>query len=229
MLMDRRGDNGSTRGRHETAGHGGGLPRAACRTVICLIALLALFTTPFLQGATGQTPPKVGVTDFYAPTPLGDFFGFIPERFAAADLTDSLSRTTGGKIIVIPHATMDAAQRGIQWQGVDVLHYDRLGALAQAVGADWLVTGWIRELVISSAARPNSDIVTINGQGQKVGYATVVVQTFSASEGRIVRQETKYDSTTSGELRQDVAARVLHDTLRPTVPWIVNAVTEQAH
>jgi len=40
--------------------------------------LLALFSGSFLRGAIGQTPPKVGVTDFYAPTPLDDFLGFTP-------------------------------------------------------------------------------------------------------------------------------------------------------
>jgi len=218
----------STRHRHGLAGHWGALPQAVCRTVVCLIALLALFTTPFLEGATGQTPPKVGVTSFYAPTPLAEYFGLIPERFAAADLTDSLSRTAGGKFTVIPHAMMEEAQAGIQWHGVDVLHYDRLGALAHAVGADWLVTGWIRELVINPTADTNSGVPFFGGSGQEVGYATVVVQTFSVSEGRIVGEITKYDSTASAELRSDMAMRLLHDTLQLTVPWAINAVTEQA-
>jgi len=189
--------------------------------------LLALFSGSFLRGAIGQMPPKIGVTDFYAPTPLGDFLGFIPEHFAAADLTDSLSRAAAGKFTIIPRATMEEAQTGMQWHGVDAPHYDRLGALARAVGADWLVTGWITQLVINSAARLHGNHPSPNSEVQKWGYATVVVQMFNASEGRIVSQTTKYASTASGELRSELAARVLHDALQPTVPCLVNAVSSR--
>src|SRR5437016_1698068 len=117
-----------------------------------VVVILALVAGGTLPGNAGAEPAyrSVGVVDFNVTTPLGAFSGLVPERFAADDFSKMLSGVAAGRFAVIPRSAMGRAEAALNWRDADVLNFDRLRALAQAAGADWLLVGWISHLVITT-------------------------------------------------------------------------------
>jgi len=189
-----------------------------------VVVIVALVVGGTLQGTAGAAPSSrsVGVVDFYAPTPLGAFSGLVPERFAAEEFSKMLSGAAAGRFVVIPRAVMGRAEAALNWRDGDVLHFDRLRALADASGADRLLVGWISHLVITTsgtgATTPPDD------SAPPMADASLVVQVFDAAQGRVVAQ-TQRSAYDIGGSRTILVERVLHHALEPALLPIVNALT----
>jgi hypothetical protein len=192
------------------------------------VALAVLAGAVILSGGPGGAAPgvkTVGVVDFYAPTPLGAFVGVFPERFAADDLSAQLARAANGRFTVIPRGTMERAEGALRWRDVDVLHYDRLGALARSVGADALILGWIPLLVVDAGGA--GVVIPPDGEGPPSAEVNLVIQVFDATQGRRVA-ETKQAASALGTTRSLLTQRVLHDALVPAVVPVTDALTVPA-
>jgi hypothetical protein len=100
--------------------------------------------------------------------PLGSFEGTSLERFAADDLSDQLVRAGAGRVVVAARRAIQQAEVSLGWRSDDPLRFDRLQALARAIGADRLVVGWITLLTVESGGSDDG--------GPPVAEASVVIQ-----------------------------------------------------
>jgi hypothetical protein len=187
-----------------------------CAIVLLIVALPG--------GAGAANAPVVAVADFYAPTPVGSYEGMVPERFAADDLTAQLAAASAGRLALVPRVQIEQAEAALRWQTEDALRFDRLTALARAVGADELVVGWITMLSVETGG--HQTFPPDGGNGSPTGDATIVVQVFSAAQGRIVA-ETRHWASTTGFVRALLAKGVLHEALRPAVPVLLRTLVER--
>lgn len=199
------------------------------RTLIVVVAaaallLLALVASPARQvGAQGI---KVGVVDFYAPTPLGGFSGVFPERYAADDLSSLLAHAPSG-LEVIPRETMQRAEGAMRWQGTDVLHFDRLRALASAVAADRLVLGWIPLLQVEAGGGGGVPLPD-DGGGPPTALVNLVIQVFDGAQARMVAETHTSAEITIGVSRSQLAVQVLRLALQRAQPDVLRMLTPQA-
>ena len=189
-----------------------------------VVVILALVAGGTLPGNAGAAPASrsVGVVDFYAPTPLGAFSGLVPERFAADDFSKMLSGVAAGRFAVIPRSAMGRAEAALNWRDADVLNFDRLRALAQAAGADWLLVGWISHLVITTGGTGTS--TPPDDSGPPMADTALVVQVFDAAQGRLVA-ETQRSASDIGGSRTILVERVLHHALESALLPIASALT----
>jgi hypothetical protein len=189
-----------------------------------LLACLFLTMATSLSGQAMSAAPAVttvGIVDFYAPTPLGSF-GFVPERFAASALSDLLDQTGAGRFTVTSRESMERAEASLGWQSADVFHFDRLRALAQAVGANSLVVGWIPLLAVRVGGGGGG--VPPNGGGP-MAETNLVLQVFDAEQGRLVAETRHSAYAIVGTTRDLLAKQVLHDALVPALPPLVSSLT----
>src|SRR5437879_7344015 len=170
----------------------------------------------------GQRNCPGDYTTFYAPTPLGAVSGLVPERFAADDFSKMLSGAAAGRFAVIPRAAVGRAETALHWRDADVLRFDRLRALADAAGADWLLVGWISHLVISEGG--SGTTMPPDDGGPPMADASLVVQVFDAAQGRVVA-ETQRSTYDLGGGRTILVERVLHHALESALLPIVSALT----
>ncbi len=193
---------------------------------VTFLPVLSLVEVPLLQASALPQVIRVGVVDFYAPTPLGAFLGMVPERYAADELSRLLTHSASFRLEVIPSMTMQKAQDAMRWQGADVLHFDRLRALARAVGADRLVVGWIPLFSVDAGGGRGFPFPD-DGNGPPTADANIVVRVFDAAEARVVA-ETRQSAFALGINRLQVAAQVLHVALERVLPALLTLLTAQA-
>lgn len=193
--------------------------------ILAAVLGLAVALAPGAAGAAGG-PLKVAVVDFYAPTPLTTFSGVFPERFLADDLTALLAREAGDRLVVIPRDAVQRSERETQWSGADVLHFDRLRALAGALGADRLVVGWIPLLSVDEGSGGGAGRASDGGGGPGITRIDIslVIQVFDAGQGRIVN-EARYDRQDAGGPRSELALRTMDNALRPAIPALLDRLT----
>ncbi|HYM90798.1 MAG TPA: hypothetical protein VEW91_04090 [bacterium] len=195
------------------------------RTCLSGVVVLAVFLAPLAAGAA-RGPLKVGVVDFYAPTPLAPFSGFFPERFAADDLTDLLARAAGDRLVMIPRDAVQRSEQEMRWGEADVLHFARLRALAGAVGADRLVVGWIPQLTVEGGGGGRIGVFEggDGASGASRAEVSLVIQVFDAGQGRLV-DEARYSASDVGGPRSELAKRVIDHALRPAIPALLDHLT----
>lgn len=194
--------------------------------VLVMTSVLILTGMPFRSAEAIAAGLTVGVVDFYAQTPLAPFVGITPERFAAEDLSRLLTRAASGGFTVVPASAMQQAQAAMHWQSADVLHFDRLRELAQAVSADRLVVGWISLLDVESGGGHGFPLPH-DGEGPPSATVNLVVQVFDRAAGRLVA-ETHQSASALGATRSQVAAQVLHAALDRGLPEVLRLLLAQA-
>ena len=195
---------------------------ALASSCVCWL-LLALVPIPQARGSAA--PSTVGVVEFYAPTPVPTFGGFVAESFAAEDLSRLLARSTAGRLTVVPAATMRRAERDMHWQTADALHFERLRALANAVSADRLVVGWIPLFNVGAgggSAVPFAD----DGSEMPTGDVNIVVQVFDPGAGRLAG-ETRQEGFALGVTFWQVATGALHSALDRSIPELLRLLGAQ--
>jgi hypothetical protein len=200
------------------------------RILMIVVAWAALASLALVAPSLPQVEAqgiKVGVVDFYAPTPLGAFSGVFPERSAADDLSSLLARAPAGRLEVISRETMQRAEGAMRWQEIDVLHFDRLRALARAVAADRLVLGWIPLLQVE-AGGGGSVPVPDDGSGPPTALVNLVVQVFDETQARIVAETRGSAEITMGLSRSQLCVQVLHTALDRAQPDVLRMLTAQA-
>jgi len=193
------------------------------RTRISGVVVLAVVLAPLAAGAA-RGPLKVGVVDFYAPTLLAPFSGFFPERFAADDLTDLLARAGGDRLVMIPRDAVQRSEQEMRWGAADVLHFDRLRALADAFGADRLVVGWIPLLSVGGGGGGRIRLHDGGDGSIPMAEISLVIQVFDARQGRLV-DEARYSASDVGGTRSELAKRVINSALRPAIPALLDHLT----
>lgn len=189
------------------------------------LSWLAYALVPIPQAGGAAAPSTVGVVEFYAPTPVPTFGGFAAESFAAEDLSRLLARSTAGRLTIVPAATMRRAEGDLHWQTADALHFARLRALANAVGADRLVVGWIPLFHVSAGGGSS---VPLPGDGSEMPTADVniVVQVFDPSAGRLAG-ETRQAGFALGITFWQVATGALHTALDRSIPELLRLLGAQ--
>jgi hypothetical protein len=203
---------------------------SSARTLIVAVAaaaLLPLIVVAIPVPQVGAQGIKVGVVDFYAPTPLGAFSGMVPERFAADDLSSLLTHAPAGRLEVIPRETMQRAEGAMRWQEADVLHFDRLRALARAVAADRLVLGWIPLLQVEASGGGGVPVPD-DGGGPPTALANLVLQVFDETQARVVAETRGSAEITIGVSRSQLAVQVLHIALARAQPDVLRMLMAQA-
>ncbi len=193
-----------------------------------VLVLLFLLTAAGRSGpvdAAAATARTVGVVDFYSPTPLGAF-GFVPERFAADELSALLAQSGAGRLTVVPRDSMEKAEASMGWHNADVLHFDRLRSLAQAAGANTLVVGWMPLLAVRVGGGGGG--LPPNGSGPPMADTNLVLQVFDAVQGRLVGENRQSASVLVATTRDLLAKQVLHDALVRGVAPLVGALSAGA-
>jgi hypothetical protein len=194
--------------------------RASCLMILAaMIGLIPASPAPAAVLA-------VGVVDFYALRTFASFSGITPTRFAADDLSPMLADASEGRFTVAERSTMEQAEAQLDWQGGDVLHFERLRALAHAAKVDRLVVGWITLLVVSVGGGGKK--MPPDGNGPPMGMSNLVLQVFDAAQGRIV-SETRASGFAMGAGPSLLQQWVLHRALVPAVAPLVSALTAPNH
>lgn len=190
--------------------------RGAGRVAVGAVAAVVLLSVSIPAGATAAGLSTVGVVDFYGQTVLPGFSGVFPERFAADDLAASLARAAAGRFTVVPRAAIEKAEAAANWRGEDVLRFARLTMLARTVGADRLVTGWLR-LDLSGDAGGGGLAET---EGPGMVRAAIVVQVFDAAQGRLIA-ETQQTGFAVGIEWSVVVVQAIHRALGAALPSLL--------
>src|SRR5437660_1000098 len=81
------------------------------------VMVLAVILSPPAAGAAPGGRVRVGVVDFYAPTPLATFEGVFPARFATDDLSTLLAGAAGDRLVMIPRETVLRSEQTLRWRG----------------------------------------------------------------------------------------------------------------
>ena len=183
------------------------------RMLFCLAVLLMVAGLRAPEGTASSSVRTLGVVDFYAVTPLGSFEGSVPERFAADDLSDQLTRAGGDRAAVIPRGVVRQAEASSGWRSEDVLRFEHLASLAHAIEADQLVIGWITMLDVETGGSHDG--------GPPMADVSVVVQVFDVAQRRIVAETRQSASALLFGTRTSLAEQGLHLALSPTVPWLI--------
>lgn len=152
-------------------------PRGGLRPAALAFTLAAALVLGLPARGPAATHPVAGVAEFYAVGTLPLFALTDPERYCADALTALAARAGADVLTVLPRAEMHRAEAALGWRTSDALSFGRLGALAQAVRADRLIVGWIKQ----AEAYPQSFF-------EFDGHAVLDTQVFDARQGRITWQ-----------------------------------------
>jgi hypothetical protein len=196
--------------------------------MVTLLPVLSLVEAPLPQASAAPQVIKIGVVDFYAPTPLAAFSGVFPERFAADELSNLLVRSPSDRFKVIPRATMQQAEGAMRWQEADVLHFDRLRALANSVTADLLVVGWIPLLQVETGGGGGSPPLASDGGGLPSALVNLVVQVFDGAQARVVGETHQSAEFILGNNSSLLTTHVLQIALQRALPDVLRMLTAQA-
>lgn len=183
-------------------------------TWLALVPCLAAVLVSGPAVAAAPTLPVVAVPDFYASVTLTPGPGVYPEQAAADQMAEQLQRAGGGRITVLPRATMRQAEGSLRWRTEDVLRYDRLTALAHAVGATDVVVGQIRTYTVGPEAG--------NSYGGTVGIS---VQVFDIAQGQVRLAGVMSDGTSQTTVYSVAVQQAIAAAIRTTVEPLLAAIT----
>lgn len=155
------------------------------------IALAALVVIAALPPAHGQTVRTIAVADFEN---MSVDSGLIhPAQLS--HLLEQLLQRQGAQVRVVPSAAVREAMRARGWRPADLVSPSRTAELAQAVGAEWVVTGLWTQLRVISRATPE-DPSGIR-EGDAFAVASVTVQVMEGASRRRVF-EGRFDGASAG-------------------------------
>src|SRR5205807_8014322 len=127
-----------------------------------------------------------------------------------------------GGFTVSARGAMGQAEAAVGWRDGDVLPFGRLGALAQAAGADRLVVGWISHLVVVTGATGTN--TPPDDSGPPMADASLVLQVFDVARGRLVAQAQRLANEIGGG-RAILAERAMMHALEHALLPIVGALS----
>jgi hypothetical protein len=185
--------------------------------------LVALAGLPQQTTRAAPEPSTLGVVDFYAIVPVETVTGVVPQATAADQLSALLAQASDTRYTVIPRRAMGEGEAALGWQESDVLRFARLQALANRVHADRLVVGWIEVLAVGDGSA-GTGFPRIGERGTPTGFASLVVQVFDASRGRITA-EVRGTGYAQGIVRARITEATLENALQPLAGALLPALT----
>lgn len=139
-----------------------------------------------LVPAQAQTVRVVAITDFEN---VSLDSGLIPSAHLSEVLRQLLQQQAGGQWRVISGDSVRAAMRSRGFTEQDLIYPSRSAAVAEAVGAEWVVTGRWTQLRFISRSTPGDPPSPSIRQGDALAVADVEVRVLEASSRRRLLEE----------------------------------------
>lgn len=162
------------------------------RMILIVIMLLAA-----LVPAQAQSARTVAVVDFLN---ISVDSGLVPSALLSEILQDLLQHRAAGRFRVIAGDNVRAALRTRGYTAEDLIFPSRAVEIAQAVGADWLVTGRWTQLRFIGRSTPEDPGMPPIRQGDQFAYAAVEVRVLEAANRRILFEGRFTGEATGGDL-----------------------------
>jgi hypothetical protein len=177
---------------------------------IMVAVLFAGYQHPLVSAGT---PINVAVLDFAAMNPLPTVSGVDPRRYVADDLAAALSHVTNPQLTVVSRKDVRNAEASLAWKmPTDLANFDRLAALAQKVGANYLFVGRITSL----------NVPTGGGGGGAAVTASVQIEAFDAAGKSILGAWVTGNGLSGAIGAKDAAVRAaLHQANAKALPALV--------
>ena len=162
------------------------------RITLILIAVLAA-----LVPAQAQSARAVAVADFVE---AGADSGLLPSARLSEVLQDLLQQRAAGRFRVIAGDSVRAALRARGYTAEDLISPSRAVEIAQAVGADWLVTGRWTHLRFIGRSTPEDPATPSIRHGDMLAYAAVEIRVLEAANRRILFEGRFTGEAAGGDL-----------------------------
>lgn len=136
--------------------------------------------------AQAQTVRTIAVADFEN---LSVDSGLIPSAHLSEVLRQLLQQQAGGQWRVIAGDSVRAAMRARGFTSQDLIYPSRAAEVAQAVGAEWVITGRWTQLRFISRSVPEDPSSPSIRHGDALAIADVEVRVFEVSSRRRLLEE----------------------------------------
>ncbi len=156
--------------------------------------LLALVVLTALLPAQAQTVRVVAITDFEN---ISMDSGLIPSAHLSEVLRQLLQQQAGGQWRVIAGDSVRTAMRARGFTAQDLIYPSRAAEVAQAVGAEWVVTGRWTQLRFVSRSTPEPPSVR---HGDALAIADVEVRVLETSSRRRLMEDRFSGRSVGGDL-----------------------------
>jgi hypothetical protein len=150
------------------------------------LLILALVVLTAVPPAQAQTVRVVAITDFEN---ISLDSGWIPPAHLSEVLRQLLQQQAGGQWRVISGDSVRAAMRARGFTELDLIYPSRAAAVAEAVGAEWVVTGRWTQLRFIGRSTPEDPSSPSIRQGDAFAIADVEVRVFEVSSRRRLLEE----------------------------------------
>ena len=162
------------------------------RTTIGLVGLIVLLA---LVPAQAQTPRVIVVADF--PNVSADS-GLIPSAYLSEVLRSLLQQRLPGQWRVVAGQSVRAAMRARGYTHEDLIYPSRVAEIAQALGADWVITGtWNQLRFISRSTLEDPPSIR---HGDAFAIADVEIRVLEASSRRRLLEDRFSGRAPGGDL-----------------------------
>lgn len=161
-----------------------------------LLLLVCVILTAFVP-AQAQAVRVVAITDF---DNISLDSGLIPSAHLSEVLRQLLQQQAGGQWRVIAGDSVRAAMRARGFTEQDLIYPSRAADVAQAVGADWVVTGRWTQLRFIGRATPEDPSSPSIRHGDALAIADVEVRVLEASSRRRLMEDRFSGRSVGGDL-----------------------------
>lgn len=161
------------------------------------ITLIVIVILAALVPAQAQSARAVAVADFVE---TGADSGLLPSALLNQVLQDLLQQRAAGRFRVIAGDSVREALRARGYTAEDLISPSRAVEIAQAVGADWLVTGRWTHLRFIGRSTPEDPTTPSIRQGDMLAYAAVEIRVLEAATRRILFEGRFTGEATGGDL-----------------------------
>jgi hypothetical protein len=171
---------------------------------VLLLGLILAVVAP----AQAQTIRAVAVVDF---SNISVDSGLIPPAALTEIMRQQLQQQTGGRWRVIAGDSVRAALRARNYTLDDLVYPSRAADVAQALGADWVITGQWTQLRIISRSVPVEPPSA--REGDAFAIASVDIRVLDAASRRILLEDRFRGGGTTGGMTSLIlaATEALHD------------------
>lgn len=161
------------------------------------IALIVVSVLAAVLPAQAQSARAVAVVDFVN---ISVDSGLLPSARLSDILQNLLQQRASGRFRVIAGDRVRDALRARGYTPEDLVSPSRSVEIAQAVGADWLITGRWTHLRFIGRSTPEDPTAPSIRQGDQFAYAAVEIRVLEAATRRIVFEDRFIGQATGGDL-----------------------------
>ncbi len=174
------------------------------------LLLVGIILVAAVVPAQAQAARVVVVTDFLN---ISVDSGLIPPAYLSQLLQQLLQRQAGSQWRVLAGDSVRTALRTRRYTPDDLVYPSKAAEIAQAVGADWVVTGrWTQLRIISRSTVEDPTTPSVR-ERDAFAIASVDIRVLDASSRRILLEERFTGHSTGGDLGDLLLAATdaLHD------------------